>query len=39
MVIFVPPGDEADPTRSAKYYDPVFEYLKGLGIRELEVVG
>ena len=35
MVIFVPPGDRADPTRSPEFYDATFEYLTGLGIPEL----
>ncbi len=34
MVVFVPPGDAADPTRSASFYDP-FNYLKDLGIPEV----
>lgn len=32
MVIFVPEGDEEDPTRSPKFYDPTYEYLSSLGI-------
>lgn len=32
MVIFVPTGDNADPTRSPAYYDSTFEYLAGIGI-------
>ncbi len=32
MVIFVPPGDDSDPTRSATYYDGTFAYLTRLGI-------
>ena len=32
MVIFVPPGDPSDPTRSSAYYDPTFNYLADLGI-------
>lgn len=32
MVIFVPPGNANDPTRSPEYYDATFEYLRGLGI-------
>lgn len=35
MVIFVPPGDTADPTRSPDFYDPTFNYLKELGIPEI----
>jgi hypothetical protein len=36
MVIFVPAGDSADPTRAPAYYDPTFEYLAGIGIPVLE---
>ncbi len=32
MVIVVPPGERGDPTRRMEFYDPTFEYLKGLGI-------
>ena len=32
MVIFVPPGAPADPTRSSAYYDSTFNYLTDLGI-------
>jgi hypothetical protein len=32
MVIFVPPGDGADPTRDPAYYDSTFNYLTELGI-------
>jgi Schlafen group 3, DNA/RNA helicase domain len=35
MVVFVPPGESADPTRSPGFYDSTFEYLKELGISEL----
>ena len=31
MVIVVPPGDSEDLTRRKEYYDPTFEYLKGIG--------
>lgn len=31
MVIVVPPGDVADPTRKPEFYDPTFEYLRGVG--------
>jgi hypothetical protein len=36
MVIFVPTGDRADPTRTPAYYDSTFEYLAGIGIPVLE---
>jgi hypothetical protein len=32
MVIFIPPGDSRDPTRSADFYDPTFRYLSEIGI-------
>ena len=32
MVVFVPPGDANDPTRSPSYYNATFEYLADLGI-------
>lgn len=35
MVLVVPPGDPADPTRSPDYYTPVYNYLSELGIPEL----
>lgn len=35
MIIFVPPGDPRDPTRSPAFYDPTFQYLSELGIPEL----
>jgi hypothetical protein len=36
MVLFVPPGDINDPTRSPTFYDLTFNYLKDLGISEIE---
>jgi hypothetical protein len=35
MIVFIPPGDSTDPTRCAKFYDPIFEYLRELGIPEV----
>ncbi|RZL64462.1 MAG: DUF2075 domain-containing protein [Variovorax sp.] len=35
MVVVVPEGDPMDRTRLPAYYDPTFEYLKGLGFQEL----
>jgi hypothetical protein len=35
MIIFVPPGDSSDPTRSPEFYDPTFNYLTEVGIPEL----
>ncbi len=36
MVIVVPPGDTADPTRDPSFYDPTFEYLKNTGFELLD---
>jgi hypothetical protein len=36
MVIFVPPGDLSDPTRTPAFYDPTFEYLASTGIPVLQ---
>jgi DUF2075 family protein len=35
MVIVVPPGDCEDPTRDPSFYDPLYEYLKGIGLATL----
>lgn len=35
MVIFVPPGNASDPTRSPMFYDTTYKYLKELGIPEI----
>jgi hypothetical protein len=35
MVIFVPPGDESDPTRAPAFYNHTYEYLTGMGIAEI----
>jgi DUF2075 family protein len=34
MVLVIPNGVEADPTRAPEFYDPVYGYLKDLGIPE-----
>jgi DUF2075 family protein len=36
MVIFVPPGNRRDATRSPEFYDGVFGYLRGLGLPVLQ---
>jgi hypothetical protein len=33
MVIVVPDGDGNDPTRQHGYYDPTYDYLKGIGFK------
>jgi hypothetical protein len=35
MVIVVPPGDCDDHTRDPSFYDPIFNYLKGVGLAVL----
>jgi DUF2075 family protein len=35
MVIFVPPGDQNDPTRAPEYYDSTYRYLVELGVPEV----
>lgn len=36
MVLVIPEGSDIDPTRSAQFYDPTFQYLRSLGVMELE---
>ncbi len=35
MVIVVPPGDSADPTRDPSFYDPIYKYLREIGLSAL----
>lgn len=35
MVIFVPPGEESDPTRLPEFYDATYAYLRDVGIKSL----
>jgi hypothetical protein len=35
MVIYIPQGDPADPTRSPAFYDATYRYLAEIGIPEL----
>jgi hypothetical protein len=35
MVIFVPPGDESDPTRVPAFYNDTYEYLTVMGVAEV----
>lgn len=35
MVIVVPEGNDEDPTRLRKFYDPTFRYLKEIGFKEI----
>lgn len=36
MVIFVPEGDDSDPTRPTSFYDATYEFLARCGIPEIE---
>ena len=36
-VIVVPQGDETDPTRAPAFYDPVYDYLRNIGVPELSI--
>ncbi len=36
MVIYIPEGDGIDHTRNKKYYDGTYQYLKHIGIEELD---
>lgn len=33
MVIVIPSGDQEDPTRNKDFYDPIFDYLQGIGFK------
>lgn len=35
MVIFVPPGDDADHTRLKSFYDGTYRYLRSIGLSEI----
>jgi hypothetical protein len=35
MIVFVPPGDSADPTRAPVFYDSVFEYFTDIGVPQI----
>jgi len=39
MVIFVPQGDDSDPTRATDFYDQTYAYLCEIGIRQAESTG
>jgi len=36
MVIFVPSGDAADPTRPPGFYDGTYDFLRGCGLQSLD---
>ncbi|MGH8274420.1 MAG: DUF2075 domain-containing protein [Gammaproteobacteria bacterium] len=35
MAIVIPRGDRNDPTRLPEYYNPIYSYLKSIGIEEI----
>jgi hypothetical protein len=35
VVIFVPPGDSDDQTRTPSFYNPIADYLKSCGVPEI----
>ena len=35
MVIFVPPGDDSDPTRVSAFYNDTYEYLMAMGLAQV----
>ena len=35
IIVWVPEGDINDPTRLPEFYDPIFEYLKSCGLKEI----
>ncbi|MDO6522911.1 DUF2075 domain-containing protein [Shimia thalassica] len=38
FVIFIPRGDDADPTRPSSFYDETFKYLQQCGLKEVSGV-
>jgi len=37
MVIYIPPGDQSDPTRPPEFYDGTAEYLEKCGLKYLQL--
>ena len=35
FILFIPQGDDSDPTRQCSFYDGTYHYLKSLGIPEI----
>jgi hypothetical protein len=35
LIIFIPKGDEDDSTANPSFYDETFNYLKGIGLKEV----
>lgn len=36
-IVVIPKGDSDDPTRSPAFYDPIYNYLRAVGIPELPI--
>lgn len=36
MALFIPVGSDEDQTRKPEFYDGIFEYLKDIGIPEID---
>jgi len=36
MVLFVPESNEIDHTRPKEFYDSTYDYLKEIGLQEIE---
>lgn len=39
LIIYIPEGDEEDPSRLTEYYEGTYQYLKHIGIKEILKVG
>ena len=39
MVIFIPRGDENDPTRPPSFYQPTYDFLRSCGVPEIGSIG
>ncbi|MBU9895951.1 DUF2075 domain-containing protein [Holdemanella biformis] len=35
LIIYIPEGDEEDPSRLTEYYEGTYQYLKHVGIKEI----
>ena len=35
LIIYIPEGDEEDPSRLTEYYEGTYQYLEHVGIKEI----
>ena len=35
LIIYIPEGDDEDPSRLTEYYEGTYQYLKHVGIKEI----